>query len=57
MVNPNPGGAAAAIFSLLPPIAPMAMPVRIAGRVYASALLRTGARVPLRRALQGGGGA
>jgi ABC-2 type transport system permease protein len=82
VVNPEPGAVAATIISLLPPAAPMAMPVRIAageapiwqvavsvalmlgatwlmvrvaGRVYAAGLLRTGARVPLRRALRGAG--
>jgi ABC-2 type transport system permease protein len=82
VVNPDPGSTAAAIVSQIPPVTPLAMPVRIgageaaawevalsivlmlaatwlmirlAGRIYANALLRTGARVPLRRALKGAG--
>ncbi len=82
LVNPDPGALSAAILSQIPPVTPLAMPVRIgageaavwevalsvvlmlaatwlmvrlAGRIYTNALLRTGARVPLRRALEGSG--
>jgi ABC-2 type transport system permease protein len=81
VVAPNPDATAARVVSLLPPIAPLAMPARVAtgdvalwetglavvlmlaaiwlmivlaARIYANAILRTGARVPLREALRRG---
>jgi ABC-2 type transport system permease protein len=80
VVNPDPGSTAALVVSLLPPVTPMAMPVRIAAgeaagwqivlavalmlaatwamirvaaRIYAGGLLRSGARVRARDALRG----
>jgi ABC-2 type transport system permease protein len=79
LVVPNPDSAVARVVSLLPPVAPLAMPARIAAgeaavwevalavvlmvvaiwlmvvlaaRIYTNALLRTGARVPVREALR-----
>lgn len=80
VVLPDPSSTTSRIISVLPPIAPLAMPARaasgvveawevgvavilmlaaiaaaivVAGRIYSHALLRTGARVPLRQALTG----
>lgn len=80
VVVPDPDGALARVVSLLPPVAPLAMPARtaagavapwevvlavvlmvaatwlmitLAARVYENAILRSGARVPLREALLG----
>lgn len=79
----NPNGAIAKVASFLPPVAPLTMPVRVAGgdaagweivasvlitlaaiavlvplaaRLYAGAVLRTGARVKLRAAWTAGRG-
>ena len=81
LVVPEPTSTVARAVSLLPPVAPLAMPARVAvgavepwemavavalmavaiwlmitlaARLYTNAILRTGARVPLREALGGG---